>query len=110
MSAPVTRTHRLIALRADLASYRLPETAGSAVENHWVETGETFIGARQDRHVANAQALADIEAEAMADREHLEEGARVLLASHEMGLVRDTAYGAALDRWLTNERARRAKT
>lgn len=45
----------------------------------------------------------------LVDREHLEEGARLMLASHELGLVRDTAYGAALDRWLKSERIRKAK-
>lgn len=45
---------------------------------------------------------------ALADSEHLEEGARVLLASHELGLVRNTAYGAALDRWLEAERLRQS--
>lgn len=45
---------------------------------------------------------------ALADREHLEEGARVLLASHELGLVRNTAYGAALDRWIRAERLRQS--
>jgi len=43
-----------------------------------------------------------------ADRKHLEEGGRVLVASHELGLIRDTAYGAALDRWLKAECARQS--
>ncbi len=37
------------------------------------------------------------------ERLHLEEGARILRAVHELGLVRNAAYGAALDRWLEAE-------
>jgi hypothetical protein len=64
---------------------------------------DMLVAARAE---ANAR-VAELEQQ-QAERAHLEEGARILTASHELGLVRDTAYGAALDRWLTAERARKA--
>jgi hypothetical protein len=65
------------------------------------------------RDAEHARLLAEANARAERlelERPHLLEGARLLLASHELGLVRDTAYGAALDRWLTAERVRLAQS
>ena len=76
------------------------------LEDDWAAVRELvpFEGMRRGRI---GEALARIEA-ALADRAHLEEGARILAASHELGLVRNTAYGAALTRWLEAERTRKA--
>ena len=70
----------------------------------------TSEGLRSKSDIAEQLAWRDQQIEALkADREHLGEGARLMFASHELGLVRDTAYGAALDRWLAAERIRQAK-
>lgn len=58
---------------------------------------------------ARVAELEQAHAEQVAEREHLEEGARLLRALHELELVKPESYGAALDRWLEAERSRQAK-
>lgn len=107
MSATVTRRHRELAF------------AAMGAEPGPFEYVEIFIRTGLDAATPPvypitarvAQALADIEAEALAEREHLEEGAR-LLTVNKRALYDDCLWDDefdAFDRWLEAERARKAK-
>lgn len=58
---------------------------------------------------ARVAELEQAHCEQVAEREHLEEGARLLRALHALDLVKHEAYHAALDRWLEAQRLRQAK-
>lgn len=112
MSAPVTKRHRELAFE----SLRGTDKPGWRVERKWVATGEGDDDPRLlGVIVRTAQALADIEASALAatplattrggELEHLEEGARLLSQYFsDPGAV----SSGQLYAWLEDERARKA--
>jgi hypothetical protein len=103
VSAPVTRRHRELALAAvfDVNADELARSKNSAIR--WAETGDDDSIPWTDWLPRVAQALADIEAESIADREHLEEGARLLYAMTNG----DEVVESDIDVWIETEEERR---
>jgi hypothetical protein len=108
MAGEVTRRHRELAYEADRGF--TPAPAGSKAEN-WVETGEGHY-LHWNRF---AQALADIEAAALAalpdsgELAHLEEGARLLRGPMFGTEEQANQFKRELNAWLEAERARTRK-
>lgn len=101
MSAPVTRRHLQWVDDIELSGV------------HAIVKNGSYYFLRNDIQRPIAQALADIEAEAIADREHLERGAELLATLLTCQIVEYTTTRrteVALDKWLKTERTRMAKT
>lgn len=107
--AEVTKRHRLLTYRA---LRNLDAPPADSIAERWVEDGKAIVQSEWNR---TSQALADIEAAALATRasavepgeaEHLEEGARLLLMFEKAGDIFDCD---SLATWLNAERIRRAK-